>query len=502
MWQAVAFVRKELIDLLRQPRLLLTLIIGPFAVLLAFGLGYKQTTDPYTAYFVGPPKSSLIEQVRSNQVSLGSYVKVAGFGTDENAARALLESGKVDVVVVFPDDPVGSVLNGKQAGIRVLHDRMDPIEQTAIDFAARLAVDEVNGQVLAGIVNSGQQAAEPFAGMMSAADQAMQGLSTAVAAGDTASARQRYGDLDARITTLQRSVDATLGLVQQFDQNDLTPALTTVRDDLVEVRNRMTAIRIGLDSGAGAGAVRSDQIDGLAGGLHAFDTHFEQFTHVEAKVLVRPFVGQVRSVARGERTITDFYAPAAVMLLVQQFGVAFGALSFVRERQLGIFEVYRAAPLGASGAVIGKYIGYLVAGGVVAAALTVMVIALLGVPAQGSFVVLSVILALTLLASIGLGLVISLISPSDTQAVQYTMLVLLASLFFSGFFLALDALNYPARIVSWLLPATFGIQGLRDNMLRGRELESGIVAALAGYAAIAFVLTMLGARQRLRSERL
>ena len=52
-----------------------------------------------------------------------------------------------------------------------------------------------------------------------------------------------------------------------------------------------------------------------------------------------------------------------IMLLI----VAFGALSFVRERQLGIVDVYRVAPIDASETLIGKYVAYLLIGGVIGA---------------------------------------------------------------------------------------------------------------------------------------
>ena len=76
----------------------------------------------------------------------------------------------------------------------------------------------------------------------------------------------------------------------------------------------------------------------------------------------------------------------------------------------------------------------------------------------------------------------------------------LASLFFSGFFLATDRLVYPAHIISWLLPATFGIQLLRDVMLRGTDLDAGTLAALGGYAAVVVALSYMGTRRLLRAH--
>ena len=104
-------------------------------------------------------------------------------------------------------------------------------------------------------------------------------------------------------------------------------------------------------------------------------TNFDAFTTVEADVLVRPFTSQVATAEPGTHTITDFYAPAAVVLLVQQFGVAFGALTFVRERALGTVELYQAGPVSAGPMLIGKYLGYLLIGGVVAAVLVELIAA-------------------------------------------------------------------------------------------------------------------------------
>lgn len=151
--------------------------------------------------------------------------------------------------------------------------------------------------------------------------------------------------------------------------------------------------------------------------------------------------------------------------MLPQFGVAFGALSFVRERSPGIVGVSRVAPVNATEALLGKYLAYLLIAGGTGAVLTTLVVELLGMPIQASVGGVgsggSIVMALGLLASIGFGFVISLASGSDAQAVQNTMILLLAGLFFSGFFLSIGQLKGPATIVGWLLPVTYGMRLLR-----------------------------------------
>jgi len=60
---------------------------------------------------------------------------------------------------------------------------------------------------------------------------------------------------------------------------------------------------------------------------------------------------------------------------------------------------------------------------------------MLGVPLPGSIGLLIGIVMLLTFASLGFGLLISLVADSERQAVQLSMLMLLASVFFSGFVL-------------------------------------------------------------------
>src|SRR5262245_34312812 len=160
--QTVGFLRKELMDVIRQPRLVLMLVFGPFAILLLFGLGYANEPPPLRTVFVTPEGTVYQKVVEQYSGELSDWIKPVGFVHDEAAARQQLAEHKIDVVVVFPQDPMASVLQGKQATIHVVHDQLDPIQQTAISFATKLAVDKVNSAILAQIVGTGQQAIQPL----------------------------------------------------------------------------------------------------------------------------------------------------------------------------------------------------------------------------------------------------------------------------------------------------------------------------------------------------
>ena len=494
--QVAAFMRKEAVDVIRQPRLLLTLVIGPFLIMAIFGMGYRETPQRLRTLFVAPAGSPFETQLEGFADEIDTFVDYKGTTTDPAEARRKLVADDIDLIVAFPDAPLDTVLGGERAVIAVTHTRIDPIEQTAINFAAQLAIDQFNGQIVSGVVQGGQQVAESAGGLFESANSKVDELDAAIAAGDNAQTTDVLDELDQLAGSLSVSVNASSSLTTQLGGVD---AAKNMRDTLVapaqELRTLIDQVR------ADPSNASSDRVPRMRELLSTISGNYDEFTSVDSAVLVQPFQSEIDLAVPGIKNATDWYAPAAVVLMLQQFGVAFGALSFVRERQLGIVDVYRVAPVNAPEALIGKYLAYLPIGAIIGAVLTGLMVAVLGVPGASSVRDLVIVMALSLFASIGLGFVISLASSTDTQAVQYTMIVLLASLFFSGFFLSLGQLEGAAKAVSWLLPVSYGMELLRDVMLRGAPINTKLALGLSAYGVVAFVLALLGTRRRMGLRR-
>ena len=196
-----------------------------------------------------------------------------------------------------------------------------------------------------------------------------------------------------------------------------------------------------------------------------------QVTTIDPAVLVRPFAVDTASVIDVDIDPTDYFTPAALALLLQHLALTFAALSLVRDRSTGLFELLRIGPLTSTQILLGKCIAYLCIGAVVAAALTASAVFWLGVPFSGQIAWFAAMVIGVLLASLSLGMVLSSISQTESQAVQFAMLTLLAALFFSGFVLGLDNLTYPVKLISWTLPVTYGIRSFQTVMLLGAATE-------------------------------
>jgi len=197
--------------------------------------------------------------------------------------------------------------------------------------------------------------------------------------------------------------------------------------------------------------------------------------------------------------VVSHAAPAALALMLQHMAITLTALSFVRERLSGALELFRISPVTALELVLAKYIGLGLVSAVVAVISVLLLVGVLGVPMLGSAWLVAAVITLLVLASLGIGLIISIVSDSERQAVQLAMLLLLASVFFSGFVLPVHEFREGVQYMAYSLPVTHGIRLLQDLMLRGTTAEWWELSVLAGLVVGFLILTTVLLRRTLRS---
>jgi ABC-2 type transport system permease protein len=216
---------------------------------------------------------------------------------------------------------------------------------------------------------------------------------------------------------------------------------------------------------------------------------------IPAEVVAAPTEAQVTNLAPTTPTVTSFFGPAVLALILQHLAVTLVSMSLVRERSSGVMELFRISPVTAAEVIAGKVLAFGILGYGVAGLTVVLLVVGLGVPSLAEPGYLALAIGLLLLASLGLGLLIAVVSDSERQAVQLSLLVLLASVFFSGFVLGIDQFTAPVRAIAYALPVTHGIQLLQDFMLRGSTSHLWQVGALGAIALVTLVLAWLGLRR-------
>lgn len=404
-------VRKELVEVIRQPGMLFVLVVGPLLILLLFGSGVRSEDPAVRSIFVAPEgDEELAEVVREYADSQSERLTITDVTTNRADAVLQLRRGEVDLVVIFPGDPAAAVEENERAAIQVLHRFIDPLESQAIALFTRGAVDDLNDILLSLVIDE-----------------------TQTVAGEAL-----------------REIEA-------------------VRSDLPGVAQAAVEDRTGLDD--------------LEVALADAEIELETLLEIDPEIVAAPLEGESESIG-GRVTVSQFYAPAVVALILQHLTLTFVALARSRERELGTDELLTVSPLRPAERIAGQGVAYLLLGTVLGAVLLAAVVLLLGAPLRSGIWPVAVVVLLELLAAIGLGLLLSRLARTTTQVVQGSMLLLLLSVFFGGLLLSPERLLPWARPIGWVLPMTHALTLLRDTTLRGFDLAAGPLLALVAMSVL------------------
>ncbi|CAG0932746.1 putative multidrug ABC transporter permease YbhS [Thermoflexales bacterium] len=495
--RTLAFPRKEIVEVLRQPRLVVTLILGPFLILLVVGLGYRSERPPLRTLFVMAEDNSLKKSIEDIVKLNSMHLDYLGSTSDQASALQQLHRNEVDLVVIAPERPDETIQANQQATFTVYHREIDPTQAAYVTYLARAYVEEANRELLRSLTLQGQSGASDVEIVLTEARQASGAWREAVQRRDDSAARQQHDKLQDSLGQLEVALGTSLAML-----GNLSGTPTTSRGNLEVLRTDLNDLRQNTESAAASdpGAIDVQKISAIEAQLVELETTLEEFQQLDSQVLVSPFRSEAKSAAAVEPRFTDFFAPAVLILLLQHLIVTFAALSLVRDRRLGIVEVFRSSPVSSLEILVGKYLSYLLLGGFLAALLTFGLVYLLRVPMLGRWPDYIATVTLVLFAALGIGFVISLLSQTDSQAVQYSMIILLASVFLSGFLMNLLLLQDWVRVISWSLPATYGIALLQNVALRGEALNPLYLAGLGLLGVSLFLVAYLLLRKTLAAR--
>ena len=158
--------------------------------------------------------------------------------------------------------------------------------------------------------------------------------------------------------------------------------------------------------------------------------------------------------------VIDYVVPGIIGLILQLLTVTLMACTIARERESGTLYQLMVTSLRRREIVIGKMLPYLV----VSAFLVLVIMVVSGWHFGVAFhqwPALAVVCLLFLLCSLGLGLLISAFSRTQTQAIQFSVFFLLPVFVLSGAFAPLEQLPRAVRFVSEFFPLTHFCRAFR-----------------------------------------
>jgi ABC-2 type transport system permease protein len=99
-----------------------------------------------------------------------------------------------------------------------------------------------------------------------------------------------------------------------------------------------------------------------------------------------------------------------------------------------------------------------------------------------------------IVASLGVGLLISTVARSQAQAMQLSFFFMLPNILLSGYIFPRAAMPAPAQAIGLALPLTYYLDVLRGILLKGVGADA-LVAAVAGAHRLRAVLVAVSVRR-------
>jgi len=196
----------------------------------------------------------------------------------------------------------------------------------------------------------------------------------------------------------------------------------------------------------------------------------------------------------------NYIIPGSITLIMTVIGALLTSLVIAREWERGTMEALLAASVTRTELLLSKLIPYYFLGIFSEFLCIVFAVWVLKVPFRGSVLATLGISTFFLFSALGLGLLLSTLTRNQFNAAQGALnAAFLPSMMLSGFLYAINSMPLPIRIVTYLIPARYFVNGILTLFLAGDvpELLWKDLALLAASSTFFIGLTALKTKRRL-----
>ncbi len=194
----------------------------------------------------------------------------------------------------------------------------------------------------------------------------------------------------------------------------------------------------------------------------------------------------------------DFFAPGVMGLAAMMVTFMLSIISFVHERSGSTLDRLLSTPVTEGEIVAGYALAFGFVGLIQSCVIISAAILLFNVMIVGNVLLALLVVFVLGVGNQGLGFMLSSFAKNEFQAIQFLPLILFPSILLSGVFWPLEAVPTLLRPVSYFIPLTYAVEGLRSVMIRGWSID-GIwvqLVVLLGFAVAMLLLSALGLKRR------
>lgn len=195
------------------------------------------------------------------------------------------------------------------------------------------------------------------------------------------------------------------------------------------------------------------------------------------------------------------FVPGVMAMVLMLVCTMMTAITIVREKEMGTMEVMLVSPVQPMKIVVAKAVPYLLLSVVNITNILLLSVYVLGVPINGSLVLLigeSILFTITCLS---FGLLISSIAESQQTAMMISMMgMFLPTIMLSGFMFPVENMPLPLRILSNIVPSRWYYEIVLAVMIKGLGISSVVKQTLILSGMTLFLLTLAVRNFKIRLE--
>ncbi|MGA9212208.1 ABC-2 transporter permease [Kaistella sp.] len=175
--------------------------------------------------------------------------------------------------------------------------------------------------------------------------------------------------------------------------------------------------------------------------------------------------------------------PGILAFLVTLISGYLAALNIVQEKEIGTIEQINVSPIKKRDFILGKLIPFWILAMIAFSIGLLVTIFVYKIQMQGSFLLLYGFISIYLIMILGMGLLVSVYSETQQQAMFMVFFFMMIFILMSGLFTPIESMTDWAKYIAYANPVTYGVDAIRLIMLK----NSGFTDLLPHFAFISGV---------------
>lgn len=421
-WSRISeIVKKEFIQVLRDPRMRVVLFVPPIVQTILFGYAINMDIKNIHIAWMDMDNTFISRELKS-RFEGSAYFKIIYNINQDREVRELLDHGKVKAVVRIMPGFAKAILRNKKSYVQVLIDGTDSntasiIASYVYKLVANVARDRLlshKGGIAIGLIQEGETGKHLSSDSMIFEDT------------DT-SGGQALGNISGVEYIPAESQEGVINIIFTSPQD--------VQSDSAQLR-----------------------IDNIS-------------NDVQMGIVMPGFDFEERIWFNPELKSRYYFVTGVIVNIIALVTVMLTAMAIVREKEIGTIEQLMVTPIQPLELIMGKTLPFALIGLIDVALITIAAKLVFGVPFRGSLIILFLSSILFLQASLGVGLFISTISHTQQQALMSTFFFTMPSIMLSGFAFPIRNMPRPIQYITYLNPLRYYMEILRSLFLKGTGIS-------------------------------